>query len=444
MSLRSREYLPIATNKNQPRIWLEGLGRLHTFGFESGGRVKIENKGNSLCITAARPNQDSHLAIVERRKSPILDINSNKWLSNLKEYREVRADFHFGKITVRPTSQAFYINKGLQEKTHLEAVEIFAGGGLFGEALKLAGIHSKVALEVVQKYASVYQKAHPETQVIRADVRRITPSDVPYSDILVAGIPCTSHSNLGRASKGLAGKPETGEQGDLFIPVMNIIAAKMPAAIVFENVPNYANSLAGLLVKSYLGKLGYHIHETILSPNREWGDIQDRKRWCLVATLQPGFEIITPGIENTTQVKEFLDAPGLQDKEDAQRISRTISGLHTHFAKQKAKGNGFAMKTLNGEETKIPTIPKSYHKINQGPFIETPYGLRMLRQAELERIFQYKVQSTSYTTAVQILGQGISIGPFTQIFKQLKAFMLATPTEMFPPAPRQIIQAELF
>lgn len=421
--MKAREHLNIGENKNQPRIWLEGLGRLNHFGFKKGDTVNLRKSGNNLTISKSTLENDAHLTIVERRGKNILDINSQRWLGNLKQFREVKADFHINKIIIRPTVQAFYIHKNLKEKKTVEAVELFAGGGLFGTALKNAGIHSKFAIEIDPKYASLYQETHPETEVLRADIRKLTPSDIPESDIIVAGIPCTCHSNLGRTKKKLAGKPEIGEEGDLFLPVMNAISAKMPKAVVLENVANYANSLAGALIRTHLKKLGYHIHEQIIKPYSEWGDIQDRKRWCLIATLKKGFEIKIPNIENNTLLSEYLDSPSIQDKTDVERIQNTISGLKKHFIKQKEKGNGFSMVTLNGTEIKIPTITKSYHKINQGPFIETKFGLRMLRKHELEKIFNHTVPTQTYSTSVQILGQGISIKPFTEIFKQLNSFL---------------------
>jgi hypothetical protein len=52
-------------------------------------------------------------------------------------------------------------------------------------------------------------------------------------------------------------------------------------------------------------------------------------------------------------------------------------------------------------------IPKSYHKINTGPFLKTPYGLSFVRQAEIERIHGVTLQTRHYATAVPILGQSV-------------------------------------
>ena len=74
---------------------------------------------------------------------------------------------------------------------------------------------------------------------------------------------------------------------------------------------------------------------------------------------------------------------------------------------------------LDGAETRIPVIPRSYHKINSGPFVETPHGLRLLRLPELERIRGKAAGTSDYETGVAILGQGVLTGVFRQIFRQL-------------------------
>jgi DNA (cytosine-5)-methyltransferase 1 len=249
-------------------------------------------------------------------------------------------------------------------------------------------------------------------------------SELPPFKILMGGIPCTSHSNLGRAKKGLAGKPELGDSGDLFVPVLSLVRDRMPAAIVFENVPSFGTSLAGQLVVTHLERLGYHVFTTILKPNEEWNEIEDRQRWLLVASLDRPFILRVPGIPNTTPVSTFLDPPDpIRDGADVRRIERTIEGLRTHQARHAALGHGFGFTLLNGSETRLPVISKSYHKINTGPFVETPYGLRLLRLPELERIRSHQVGTEDYGTGVEIIGQGVLTRCFRSLFSQLESVL---------------------
>jgi hypothetical protein len=116
----------------------------------------------------------------------------------------------------------------------------------------------------------------------------------------------------------------------------------------------------------------------------------------------------------------MLDPPDpAQDRADAECIARTIEGLRVHNARHRAAGHGFGFTEIAGTETRLPTIAKSYHKINMGPFVRTSFGLRLLRQAEIERIHGHTLLTRHYATAVQILGQGVQTRLFRSVFRQL-------------------------
>ncbi len=213
-------------------------------------------------------------------------------------------------------------------------------------------------VEIELDYADEWQVRHPEATLVQADIRSVPPTELPPFDVLIAGIPCTSHSNLGRAKKGLARKPELKDTGDLFLPVITFVSERMPAAVVFENVTAFATSLAGELLATFLQRIGYHVFTTNLQPNDEWGEIEDRKRWLLVGTLDKPFTLTVPHEPCRMAVSDFLDAPDAgRDREDAERINKTIEGLRLHNARHRELGHGFGFTVVNGTETKLPTIP---------------------------------------------------------------------------------------
>ena len=189
---------------------------------------------------------------------------------------------------------------------------------------------------------------------------------------------------------------------------------------MLENVPGFASSLAGELVVSNLKRIGYHVFTTILKPNSEWGEIEDRKRWLLVGTLDRPFSATAPGSECVTPLSAYLDEKDeARDQSDAARIARTIEGLRAHNARHQALGHGFGFTVAQDADTRIPTIPKSYHKINTGPFVQTAYGPRLLRQTEVERIHGVRLTNRHYATSLQILGQGVQTRIFQRLFEQL-------------------------
>jgi site-specific DNA-cytosine methylase len=205
--------------------------------------------------------------------------------------------------------------------------------------------------------------------------------------------------------------------------VAQIVTHHLPLACVFENVPAFRNSLACLSLVQHLQRIGYSISEIIVDPWKEWNEPQDRKRWIMVATLKPGFQIRSPQIPFAGVVGDFLDAPADSDQQEADRIIGSIEALRRHNKRHAKLGHGFGFTTINRESTRVPTIVRSYHKINTGPFVETPHGLRLLHKAEVERLMGCEVDCTHYATAIEILGQGVQTRVFREILQQLGGFL---------------------
>ena len=77
-------------------------------------------------------------------------------------------------------------------------------------------------------------------------------------------------------------------------------------------------------------------------------------------------------------------------------------------------------------------LTKNYHKISTGPFVRTPFGLRLLRQAEIERIHGHTLLTQHYATAVQMLGQGVQTRVFRSVFQQLADHLVGATTASAP------------
>lgn len=413
----------LGTAHNAPRVWLESQ-RLNSLGFSPGTRLSVASQSNRLVLTPS--SEDTGNRVSQRRAAggvrPIIDLNSMSLLKPISDYVEVKIEAAFNRICVSPSVRAFYIRKHLKAKPPYRTFEVFAGGGLLGAG---AGEDYEIVggLEIEPDYADVWQKKNPNATLIQSDIRLTHPSELPFFDVMLCGIPCTSHSNLGRAKKGLANKPELGDTGDLFMPVANIIACRMPLACVFENVPSFGTSLAGMTLKHHLKQLGYYIYETVLDPHGEWNEPQDRKRWMMVATLYPGFQLFTPKKPFVGTCKDFIDPPSAADKEDVECISGSIQCLNRRAIKHEEEGNGFGYTTINQNSTRVPTLVRSYYKVNLGPFVETEYGPRMLRKTEAEKLMGCSIDCDHYATAIQVLFQGVQTRVFRSVLDQLASFL---------------------
>ena len=411
----------LGRNRDTPRLWIESQ-RLSSLGFPPGTPLQVEQRTDSLTLRAVilADNHVSSRAAAGGRR-PIIDLENQSLLSGLAEYSEVKIIASFERIQITPSTRAFAVQRSRTLQPPFRVLEVFAGGGTMTAALRGDGRFQVVGgVEIEPDYADEWQSHHREAALFQTDIRSLHSSELPEFDLLIGGIPCTSHSTLGRAKKSLAGKPELGDSGDLFLPVLTFINERMPAAVVLENVPSFGTSLAGQLIVSHLQRLGYHVAVTILEPHRDWAEIEDRRRWLLVATLDRPFTLGIPGQSSTTPLSAYLDPPHPeQDRADAERIAATITGLRVHNARHQAAGHGFGFTMVDGSSLKLPVVPKSYHKINTGPFVTTSFGPRLLRQAEIERVHGCELSTRHYATAVQMLGQGVQTKVFRRVFDQL-------------------------
>lgn len=413
----------ISQNREKPRIWLESR-RLDRVGFPAGTPYSIERtRGGLTIVHGGSRNVSSRRQAGNSR--PIIEITGSLLTEVFPGIDAIKALCRTDRIEIRPTFRAAAILKSRSRTGPFRAFELFAGGGTLSDAAsQCPAIELTGGAEFEPAYADAWCQKHPDAEMFQGDIRLIHPAELPSFDILIAGIPCTSHSTMGRAKKKLAGRPEEGDTGDLFAWVLNIVAHRPPAACVFENVPSFGTSLAGTVLKSGLSHLGYHLHETTLEPHAQWGEPSDRRRWVLIATLHPGFAIEPPESPQGVTCAQCLDPDDpQQDFIDAQRIAKTIEGLRAHNARHAALGHGFAFTTITRDTQKVPTIAKSYHKINTGPFVETPHGPRLLRLHEAEALMGSSAGTDDYTTGIQIIGQGVQTRLWSQIFRQLTGFL---------------------
>jgi site-specific DNA-cytosine methylase len=414
----------LGENRQSPRLWLESR-RLVTLGFTTGTSFAVELRTNGIRLRPVSQSSN-HVSkrISARQERPIIDIANRSSLSPLDGFPEIKVTATYKQIDITPSIRGFHIYHRLRAKPPFKAIEVFCGGGTLSAAIAASRDFDLVAgVEIEPKYADVWQQAHPEAVLFQADIRRVHPTELPAHEVLVASIPCTSHSTLGRAKKSLAGKPELGDTGDLYLCVAQIVGHHLPLACVFENVPAFRNSLACQSLAQHLQRIGYSITETVVDPWKEWNEPQDRKRWIMVATLKPGFQICSPQIPFAGTVGEYLDAPTDFDRQEAERITGSIEALRRHNKRHAKLGHGFGFTTINRDSTRVPTIVRSYHKINTGPFVETAFGLRLLHKREVERLMGCKIACSHYATAVEILGQGVQTRIFREILCQLANFL---------------------
>ncbi|HEX3817217.1 MAG TPA: DNA cytosine methyltransferase, partial [Chthoniobacterales bacterium] len=266
----------IGENRGSPRLWLESK-RLATIGFEVGKAFTAEILSDTIRfrVSAKGAHHVSQRRVADGVR-PIIDVVNRTILASITKWDEVRIAGSLGLIDITPSVRGFAIRRQRESHAPWRTLEVFCGGGTLSAAISGHPDFRLIAgVEIEPRFADVWQSAHRNAVLIQADIRKIHPSEFPSHEILIASLPCTSHSLLGRAKKSLGQKPELGDSGDLFLSVAALIATHLPLACIFENVPSFATALAGQTLAQHLQHLGYYVTQTILDPHKQWAEPQD-------------------------------------------------------------------------------------------------------------------------------------------------------------------------
>ncbi|MFE4467233.1 DNA cytosine methyltransferase [Leifsonia sp. NPDC056824] len=183
-------------------------------------------------------------------------------------------------------------------------VDLFAGLGGFHVALERLGGTAVFAAEWEPQLNSLY---HSNFGIRPAgDIAAVPAHSVPDHDVLTAGFPCQPFSKAGE-QLGF----EHTLQGQLFFKVAEIIAAKLPAYFILENVPNLLRHKGGETFKVILGtlrELGYDVDAHRYSPH-DFGVPQIRDRVYIIGSKAGlhKFNWPTPP-RSHTDIRSILDS----------------------------------------------------------------------------------------------------------------------------------------
>jgi len=170
-------------------------------------------------------------------------------------------------------------------------IDLFAGIGGFHYALSECGGECVMASEIDETARATYEKNFGMKTL--GDISDIKSSDIPYFDLLCAGFPCQSFSNIG--TKGGLDDP----RGALIYQVMRILREKQPKTFLLENVKGLLSHNKGNtfdIIKDGLKNCGYEVFYNILE-TKDYGLPQIRKRLFIVgirSDINKIFEFPTP------------------------------------------------------------------------------------------------------------------------------------------------------
>jgi DNA (cytosine-5)-methyltransferase 1 len=437
----------VGTHRGSPRVWLD-MPRLAEAGLAPGARFDLDVVPHGIRIR--RSDSGSRCVSAKTLKSgaqlPVIDLNSRTCLSPF-------AGHGFVRVIVR--EDAVYVLLLASELAKLERTTRLRTKLANGQPLAVASLSHGVGVlslaahhglsdsglrcelvafnEIHDGYATQSALANPASTSatpLCAPMQELIQDSwaldkLPKVEVMELGLPCSGASIAGKSKLGLAKMEDHPHVGHLAHAALVLIARLQPAALVLENVEEYAKTASAQMLRHQLSDMGYRVEEFVLKAH-DFGALENRVRWALVAITEgvPSLGFIEPSkaaAELTAVLGDLLEpvAP------DSPAWS-PMGYLRDKEVRDRAAGKGFAMQVVTPASTSVPTIRKQYNKGGStDPYVQHPDRPELLRKftpaehARIKGVPEELVAGMSVTAAHEALGQGIVVAPFRSLFKRL-------------------------
>lgn len=432
----------VGEHRGSPRVWLEG-SQTERAGFLPGQRYDIEVQGQMVVLQA---NKDGSRVVsgkfIGERSNPVIDINSRELLAIFDGMAAIRVVVKKDQIYLLPLASELKKKERFNRlRDKLEAGEPLAigslshGGGVLSHAvhtgLQNVGVKSRLAFaneirDELLEHAAIHNDAwSPDTQLLATPMQELAFDDrgvasIPKVDILEAGLPCSGASKAGRSKRGLALPEAHPHVGHLVVSALVIVSKANPAFVILENVVPYAQSASADILRNQLRDMGYVTHERILK-GKEWGSIENRDRWCLVAAtagIPFDFDQLQPPGASPQLIADVLDKTIGPDAKNW----REFEYLKSKEVRDAEKGSGFSMQIVSPTDNSVGVIRKGYSKGGSTDvLLSHPDNVKLLRQftaaehARIKGVPPSIVAGLPEAIAHQVLGQGVVYTPFESV-----------------------------
>jgi DNA (cytosine-5)-methyltransferase 1 len=196
-----------------------------------------------------------------------------------------------------------------------------------------------------------------------ADVRDLDTELIPDHDLLLAGFPCQPFSVAGVSKKNSLHRPHgfaDETQGNLFFELARIVAAKRPAAFLFENVKNLKSHDGGrtyqVIMDTLRKKLGYHVYDTIVDARHF---VPQHRERVFIVGFRDDVPFSFPLISGSCPTLGSI----LEDNVDPKYTltDHLWQYLQEYARKHRERGNGFGF-GLFGPDDIARTLSARYYK----------------------------------------------------------------------------------
>jgi DNA (cytosine-5)-methyltransferase 1 len=334
-------------------------------------------------------------------------------------------------------------------------IDLFAGIG----GIRLAFQKNSGKCVFTSEWDKFAQKTYAANfgELPNGDISKISLSDIPKHDILLAGFPCQAFSQAG-LKKGFA-----DTRGTMFFEIQKIVAHHQPSVLVLENVKQLKGHNKGETLKTILQilrgqsyqkisndvpmtkeardalnkKLNYWVDYRILRAG-DFGVPQNRERIFIVAFNKDKFpevdfdkEFSWPKPTNLeTRVGDILES--YKSIEPKYTISeKLLEGHERRKVQHLAKGNGFGFSVFKPSDSYTNTLSARYYKdgseilIDQSKYGKRPRKLTPRECARLQGFpEEFIVNAVSDVQIYKQFGNSVTVPVVEAVAKSVKKTLL--------------------
>ena len=157
----------------------------------------------------------------------------------------------------------------------MKIFSLFSGCGGLDLGFEKAGFDIPIANEFDKNIWKTFEVNHPQTKLLKEDIRKIDAKTLPKDiDGIIGGPPCQSWSEAG-SLKGIE-----DDRGKLFFEYIRILKSVQPKFFLAENVSGMLADRHSEAVKNIIKmfeECGYDVSLTLVNA-KDYGVAQERKR----------------------------------------------------------------------------------------------------------------------------------------------------------------------
>lgn len=421
------------------RVWLEGVAYARE-GFLPGVHYSISEQGDALVLER---DDAGRRKVSSKRGKPVIDLMSRFIAEKFGCYERVKVVLQNGRVIIKPAPVDAAVRRCKEQVRKwaregvFPMVDVFTGGATSSKAAEHAvggALKTVQHVECDPFYSELADRNHPASISIEARVQDMDLDDVAEAAVAALWLPCTDHSTQGRAKKGIK-LPEAGEFGYLFFHALNIVRASNAAVVWIENVPSYRDSASMAVVRNVLRDMGYRWSDEDILRAPDFGAATRRERFIFIASRLGPVELPRRSDAPRMRLADVLEPEDAVEWLTPENSKSIRYFVEEHGKKHAEKGNGFGIEanSVMPDAEFMPTIPRTYGKLQPAGLLRRAEGVNEWRQftpTEVLRAHQLEgcglELPESKTRQYEVLGQGTVGGMVAALARatveHLKAF----------------------